>query len=160
MTLTNDILARLAVINQVIADAGGGAFVPTEPPRAMNPGNMPIFVSIPGKTLERQVEQDCKVRLLREWHVRLYACSVAKGSEGEAMAKCLPFFDLIPEEYDSRPSMVVEPTYPNPPTGVKRLTVTGDAGLAVMPWGNAAYLGLEAKLNILAWTDRVKASGN
>lgn len=154
------VLQRLAAVNELIATAAGGADVPAEPPRALSPGNLPVFVTVPGKTLKRTAEQACQVRVEREYHVRLYACSVQQGTEGEAMALCLPFFDLVPNEYDSRPYLVIEPAHPDPPTGLKRCNMTRDSGLAVMPWGNAAYLGVEWVLTVLTWEASVKAAGN
>lgn len=122
-------------------------------PAALPAGDLPCFVNFTGAATHDWArlgaERDWETR---QYLMRLYIREVQSGIDGEAEARCEPFFARVRDAFAARPGL-------DGLSNVQIATLAGDSGLAVLSYAGQEYAGIEFRLQVVMIVPRGYESG-
>ena len=120
-------------------------------PKSLPGTDLPIFVNFTGPAntdltgMGSGSGEEARTILMR-----LYVSAAQQGIDGEAEARCEPFFERVRDKLAARPSLGLALEDSGPMAGIMRASFLGDNGVVVMRYAGQDYIGIEFRIQIEA----------
>ena len=150
----NDIMARLALIEQEIIDPVSGQAIITyeNVPYTISAADMPLFVNFVGNLSQSVVagsdDQARDFNDTRNFTLTLYHSPYAAGIEGEKMGLLTPYFPLVYNKFGAYPHLKML-------GGILDAKLIADSGMTVVTFAGNQYFGVKFTLQVISKVRRL-----